>query len=111
VAIERANALVMAVLSGLLKRKRSVEAALMYILALGRDVRANCWDLAEKAGLEPGDGRFHRLLEPSQQETCQGHWGSGWESGLDDGKGQVVVRVTGGDRVAGAGGRRMGCGE
>jgi SRSO17 transposase len=63
VAIERANALVMAVLSGLLKRKRSVEAALMYILALGRDVRANCWDLAEKAGLEPGDGRFHRLLE------------------------------------------------
>jgi hypothetical protein len=62
-AVERANALVSAVLSGLLKRKRSIAAALMYILALGRDVRANCWDLPEKAGLEPGDGRFHRLLE------------------------------------------------
>lgn len=62
-AVERANALVRAVLAGLLKRKRSVAAALMYVLALGRDVRANCWDLSEKAGLEPGDGRFHRLLE------------------------------------------------
>ena len=61
-AVERANALVSAVLSGLLKRERSIAAALMYILALGRDVRANCWDLSEKAGLEPGDGRFQRLL-------------------------------------------------
>ena len=50
-AVERANALVRAVLAGLLKRKRSIAAALMYILALGRDVRANCWDLSEKAGL------------------------------------------------------------
>jgi hypothetical protein len=49
-------------LAGLLARKRSAAAALMYILALGRDVRANCQDLSEKAGLEPGDGRFHRLL-------------------------------------------------
>ena len=53
-AVERANALVSAFLAGLLKRKRSVAAALMYVLALGRDVRANCWDLAEKA---PGAGR------------------------------------------------------
>ena len=50
-AVERANALVRAVRAGLLKRKRSIAAALMYILALGRDVRANCWDLSEKAGL------------------------------------------------------------
>ena len=73
-AVERANALVSAVLSGLLKRKRSIAAALMYILALGRDVRANCWDLSEKAGLEPGDGRFHRLL---------GRYRWSWERGRE----------------------------
>jgi hypothetical protein len=61
-AVERANALVSAVLGRLLKRKRSIAAALMYVLALGRDVRANCRDLSEKAGLEPGDDTFHRLL-------------------------------------------------
>jgi DDE superfamily endonuclease len=32
-----------------------------YILALGRDVRANCWDLAERAGHDR-PYRFHRLL-------------------------------------------------
>jgi hypothetical protein len=74
VAVERANALVSAVLSGLLMRKRSIAAALMYILALGRDVRANCWDLSEKAGLEPGDGRFHRLL---------GRYRWSWERGRE----------------------------
>ncbi len=45
-------------------------------------------------------------LEPSQQEGCQGRWGSGWASGLGDGKGQVVVLVTGGAAgpgLAGAG--------
>lgn len=73
-AVEKANALVSAVLSGLLKRKRSIAAALMYILALGRDVRANCWDLSEKAGLEPGDGRFHRLL---------GRYRWSWERGRE----------------------------
>jgi hypothetical protein len=73
-AVERANALVSAVLSGLLKRKRSIATALMYILALGRDVRANCWDLSEKAGLEPGDGRFHRLL---------GRYRWSWERGRE----------------------------
>ena len=57
-AVERANSLVIVVLAGLLKRKRSIAAALMYVLALGRDVRANCWDLSERAGLEPGDGTF-----------------------------------------------------
>ena len=61
-AVEQANALVRAFLASVLKRKRSVATALMYVLALGRDVRANCWDLSEKAGLEPGDGRFCRLL-------------------------------------------------
>ena len=73
-AVERANALVSAVLSGLLKRKRSVAAALMYVLALGRDVRANCWDLPEEAGLEPGDGTFHRLL---------GRYRWSWERGRE----------------------------
>jgi hypothetical protein len=73
-AVERANALVRAVLAGLLKRERSVAAALMYILALGRDVRANCWDLSEKAGLEPGDGTFHRLL---------GRYRWSWERGRE----------------------------
>lgn len=73
-AVERANSLVSAVLAGLLKRRRSVAAALMYILALGRDVRANCWDLSEKAGLEPGDGTFHRLL---------GRYRWSWERGRE----------------------------
>jgi DDE superfamily endonuclease len=73
-AVERANALVRAVLAGLLKRERSIAAALMYILALGRDVRANCWDLSEKAGLEPGDGTFHRLL---------GRYRWSWEQGRE----------------------------
>ena len=73
-AVERANALVSAFLAGLLKRKRSVAAALMYVLALGRDVRANCWDLAEKAGLEPGDDLFHRLL---------GRYRWSWERGRE----------------------------
>ena len=73
-AVERANALVTALLAGLLKRKRSISAALMYILALGRDVRASCWDLSERAGLEPGDGRFHRLL---------GRYRWSWEQGRE----------------------------
>ena len=73
-AVERANALVTALLAGLLKRKRSIAAALMYILALGRDVRANCWDLSEKAGLEPGDDTFHRLL---------GRYRWSWERGRE----------------------------
>ena len=71
-AVERANVLVTALLARLLKQKRSVAAALMYILALGRDVRANCWDLSEKAGLEPGDDTFHRLL---------GRYRWSWEQG------------------------------
>ncbi len=73
-AVDHANALVRAVLGRLLKRKRSIAAALMYILALGRDVRANCWDLSEKAGLEPGDDRFHRLL---------GRYRWSWECGRE----------------------------
>lgn len=73
-AVERANALVSVFLAGLLRRKRSVAAALMYILALGRDVRANCQDLSEKAGLEPGDGRLGRLL---------GRYRWSWERGRE----------------------------
>jgi RNA-directed DNA polymerase len=74
VAVGRADALVRTVLAGLLKRKRSVAAALMYLLALGRDVRANCRDLSQKAGLEPGDGTFHRLL---------GRYRWSWEQGRE----------------------------
>lgn len=71
-AVERANSLVIVVLAGLLKRKRSIAAALMYVLALGRDVRANCWDLSEQAGLEPGYGTFHRLLGRYRWSSEQG---------------------------------------
>jgi hypothetical protein len=37
-------------------------------------VRANCWDLSEQAGLEAGDGTFHRLLKRYR-------WS--WEQGRD----------------------------
>jgi hypothetical protein len=74
VAVGGANALVSEFLARLFRQKRSIAAALMYILALGRDVRANCHDLAEKAGLEPGDDRFCRLL---------GRYRWSWERGRE----------------------------
>jgi hypothetical protein len=73
-AVERANALVSAFLAGLLKQERSIAAAMLYVLALGRDVRANCHDLAERAGLEPGDDRLWRLL---------GRYRWSWERGRE----------------------------
>lgn len=48
----RADALVRDALSAVMKQARSVAAALAYVLALGRDTRANCWALAESAGHE-----------------------------------------------------------
>ena len=73
-AVGRANSLVIVVLAGLLKRKRSIAAALVHVLAPGRGVRANCRDLPEQAGLEPGDGAFRRL---------PGRYRWSWEQGRD----------------------------
>jgi SRSO17 transposase len=59
---ERANALVRGFLGRLMRQRRSTAVALGYVLALGRDVRANCWDLAEKAGHAAGPHRMQALL-------------------------------------------------
>ena len=59
---ERANALVRGFLARLMRQKRSTAVALGYVLALGRDVRANCWDLAERAGHAAGPHRMQALL-------------------------------------------------
>jgi SRSO17 transposase len=58
---ERANALVRGFLAVLMRQLRSVAAAMDYVLALGPDVRANCWELAERAGHE-GPHRMQALL-------------------------------------------------
>jgi SRSO17 transposase len=55
---DQVNALVRGFLACLLRQRRSIGVALGYVLALGRDVRANCWELAERAG---HDGRPHRM--------------------------------------------------
>lgn len=59
---ERANALVRGFLAGLMRQVRSVAAAMDYVLALGPDVRANCWELAERAGHGKGPHRMQALL-------------------------------------------------
>ena len=58
---EQANALIRGFLSRLMRQRRSIGAAVDYVLALGRDVRANCWDLAERAG-HRGPHRMQALL-------------------------------------------------
>ena len=58
---DRANALVRGFLGRLMRQRRSTGVALDYVLALGRDVRANCWDLAERAG-HRGPHRMQALL-------------------------------------------------
>src|SRR5260370_1893879 len=45
-----------------MRQRRSVAVAMGYVLALGRDVRANCWDLAERAGHAAGPHRMQALL-------------------------------------------------
>lgn len=57
----RADALVRGALARVMRQARSVAAALAYVLALGRDTRANCWALAESAGHER-PFRLQRLL-------------------------------------------------
>jgi len=54
---ERADALIRGLLGRVMRQQRTVETALEYIRALSRDARANCWELALKAG----HGRPYRL--------------------------------------------------
>jgi hypothetical protein len=49
---ERADALVSGVLAGVMRQQRSIAVAMDYVRALSRETRANCWELAEKAGHE-----------------------------------------------------------
>ena len=58
---ERADSLVSGVLGRVMRQRRSVAAAMDYIRALSRETRANCWDLAEKAGHD-GPHRIQALL-------------------------------------------------
>ncbi|MGH3593324.1 MAG: IS701 family transposase [Pseudonocardiaceae bacterium] len=58
---ERADALVSEVLARVMRQARSVAAAMGYVLALSRDTRANCWELAERAG-HAGPYRMQSLL-------------------------------------------------
>ena len=58
---ERADALVSGVLGRIMAQRRSVAAAMDYIRGLSRETRANCWELAEKAGHE-GPHRMQALL-------------------------------------------------
>jgi SRSO17 transposase len=86
-SIDRANALVGEFLTRLLRQRRSLATAVGYVLALGRDVRANCWDLAERAGHDGGPHRMQALL----RSYC---WS--WEDGREMLPG-LAQKVLGGD--------------
>jgi hypothetical protein len=58
---ERADALVSGVLGRVMRQRRSIAVAMDYVRALSRETRANCWELAEKAGHE-GPHRMQALL-------------------------------------------------
>ena len=58
---ERADALVSGLLSRVMRQRRTVAAALDYIGSLSRDTRANCWELALRAG-HAGPHRMQALL-------------------------------------------------
>ena len=58
---ERADALVRDLLGRVMGQRRSVTAALDYVRALSRETRANCWELALRAGHE-GPHRMQALL-------------------------------------------------
>jgi SRSO17 transposase len=60
-ASSRADALVTGALRRAMRQRRSIAVALDYVKALARDTRANCWELAEKAGHE-GPHRMQALL-------------------------------------------------
>lgn len=72
-SVDRADALVSGVLGGLMRQKRSLRTAMDYVQALGRDVRANCWDLAEAAGHEG----WHRM------QALLGRYRWSWEDGRE----------------------------
>ena len=58
---ERADVLVSGLLGRVMRQRRTVAAALDYIRALSRETRANCWELAQRAGHE-GPYRMQALL-------------------------------------------------
>jgi hypothetical protein len=58
---ERADVLVEGLLGRVMAQRRSVRAALDYVRALSRETRANCWELALRAGHE-GPHRMQALL-------------------------------------------------
>jgi SRSO17 transposase len=62
---ERADALVSDLLGRIVRQRRTVAAALDYVRALSRETRANCRDLAQKAGHE-GPRRMQALLSRHQ---------------------------------------------
>ena len=62
---ERADALVSGLLGRVMRQRRTVAAALDYIRALSRETRANCWELALRAGHE-GPHRMQALLSRHQ---------------------------------------------
>jgi SRSO17 transposase len=70
---ERADALVSRVLGRMMAQRRSVTAAMDYIRALSRETRANCWELAEKAG-HAGPHRMQALLS-----RWKWRWEKAWE--------------------------------
>ncbi len=47
---ERADALVIGLLARVMRRRGTIATALDYVRSLARDTRANCWELAERAG-------------------------------------------------------------
>ena len=49
---ERADALVSGMLARVMRQRRTVATAMDYVRALSRETRANCWELARKAGHE-----------------------------------------------------------
>ena len=95
---ERADALVSDLLGRVMRQRRTVDAAMDYIRALSRETRANCWELAQKAGHE-GPHRMQALL---------GRHRWSWEElrGLLPGLAQEVLRDDPGD-PAGPGLRSM----
>ena len=64
----RADAQVKAVLRGVMAQRRSAAVASGYVAALSREVKANCWAIAESAGHE-GWGRMQGLLG-----SCRWDW-------------------------------------
>jgi hypothetical protein len=65
---ERTDALVSGVLARVMRQRRSIATAVDYVRALSRETRANCWELAEKAG-HAGPHRMQALLR-----RCKWAW-------------------------------------